>query len=248
MPIREKKIVCGEYMEVDIYPIAKNQIRRRRKKEKASAPKQKKLNDKNARRYFIQLVNVNFGEGDIHITLTYAILPESQEAGERAAANYLRRVAYARKKARLPPLKYIMVTECTSKQGKPVRLHHHIIMNGGLSRDELEDMWSHRGKRIGYTNADRLKPNEYGLEALARYLSKSANKKKRWSSSKNLKKPEIRTNDSKYTVRGVEKIARNEKEPKWEKKYPGWLITEALPTYNEITGWAIYLKLRRLRE
>lgn len=260
--IREKKIYCGKkFLEVDIYPLANNPPRPkgRAKKEKVSAPKQRNLNDKNAKRYFGQLVNTNFGEGDLHVTVTYAKVPETVEEAEKEATNYLRRIAHRRKRNGLPPLKYILVTECNSGKsgGRPVRIHHHIIMNAGLDRDTIEDLWRRprrkgqkKGDRIGFANADRLKPDDHGLEALARYLSKDPGGKKRWSSSQNLEKPTCRTNDHKYSRRQVERIVRNEVDNQtfWRKMYPDWDLTECKPVYNEITGWAIYLKLRRARE
>ncbi|WP_391574516.1 hypothetical protein [Cohnella sp.] len=243
-------------MEVDIYPLTQVGpiLRGRRKKEKVSAPKQRNLNDKNAKRYFIQIVNSNFSAEDLHVTVTYAQVPESIEEAEREAANYIRRLAHRRKREGLPPIKYVLVTESKTKEGKPVRVHHHIIMSGGLDRDTVEDLWRRprkrgqkQGDRIGYANTDRLKPNEYGLEALARYLSKEPAGKKRWSSSQNLDKPECRTNDSKYTRRQLERIVRDEIDNQafWDKKYPEWDMTECKPVFNEITGWAVYLKLRR---
>ncbi|KMZ43964.1 MULTISPECIES: hypothetical protein [Bacillales] len=260
--IREKKIYCGkQYMEVDIYQQTHvpSLPKGRAKKEQVSAPKQRNLNDKNAKRYFIQLVNANFGEGDLHVTVTYAQVPETVEEAEKEAVNYIRRISRRRKREGLPPLKYILVTEhSTGKSGeKPTRIHHHFIMNGGLDRDAVEDLWrkprkkgQKEGERIGFVNADRLKPNDYGLEALSRYLMKNPNGKKRWSSSHNLEKPEYRTNDHKYTKRQVERIVKDEIDNQtfWQTKYPGWDLTECKPQYNEIMGWAIYLKLRRTRE
>ena len=168
---------AGDQLEADIYPSFGNkQDEPRTKKKRESRPSQKNLNDKNARRYLVQLGNGNFGIGDLHVTCTYAkgTLPETEEEAERVVGNYLRRIAYRRKKLKLPPLKYILVTEYGySKDGdKITRIHHHIIMNGGMSRDEVEMMWTaerinwHKydtdpeymdqvGK-LGWVNADRL--------------------------------------------------------------------------------------------
>ena len=259
--IREKKIYCGKgYLEVDIIPRTENKNRipgKRSKKQKVSAPKQKNLNDKNAKRYFIQLVNSNFGKDDLHVTATYAPehLPATLEEAEKEAANYIRRISYRMKKEGLPPLKYILVTECKYKgqDEKPIRIHHHIILNGGLDRDTLEALWGRRrkkgekqGKKIGFVNADRLQPDEYGLEALCRYLTKDPQGKKRWSSSQNLVKPWYRNNDRKYSRRQVQEAAKLPDDKHfWEKKYPGYELTECIPEYNDFTGWSIYLKMHR---
>ena len=59
----------------------------------------------------------------------------------------------------LPPLKYIVVTERGKKGG---RIHHHITVNGGIDRDELESLWG-----LGYANSRRLQFTENGLAGLA---------------------------------------------------------------------------------
>lgn len=267
--IREKKIYCGEhYREVDIFSYTDQQKTAssrgtRSKKIKESEPKQRNLNDKNARRYFIQLVNLNFGDDPeaLHVTATYSAkyLPQTIEEAEREVTNFLRRVQYARKKEGLPPLKYVLVTAYTTKKNsdKPVRIHHHIIMNGGLDRDTIENLWRKRkrkgqkqGEKIGFCNADRLQADENGIAALCNYLVKQAGGKKRWTSSHNLKKPYSRTNDGKYKHSQIEKWAKERPGREfWEKKYPGWTLTDedygVTYEYNDYTGWAIYLKLRK---
>lgn len=267
--IREKKIYCGKkHLEVDIYSYTQNQEEaskrkrgQRSKKEKVSEPKQRNLNDKNARRYLTQLANTNFDEKDLHVTATYKdkFLPQTIEEAEKEISNYLRRINYRRKKEGLEPLKYILVTEYSTKKEseKPTRIHHHIFMNGGLDRDIVEELWSKRkqkgekkGERIGFINADRLQPDENGVAALCAYLVKNPKGKKRWSSSQNLEKPWSRPNDHRYSRREVERIAKNPPDAAfWEKAYPGWTPINSdyafKAEYNEITGWSLYLKMRR---
>ena len=143
--MREKVIHCGkDYLSPEIFPYTGTQQQavkgKRGKKKKVSEPKQKNLNDKRAKRYFIQLANANFGEGDLAVHLTYApeFLPDSYEEAIKIVINFLRRVAYLRKKRGLPPLKYLLITQM-GRNGK--RIHHHILMNGGLDRDEVESLW-----------------------------------------------------------------------------------------------------------
>ena len=272
--MREKKIYCGKhYREVDIYPYTAAQLTastrgKRSKKIKETEPKQKNLNDKNARRYFTQTANLNFGSDPeaLHVTATYSgkYLPDTVEQAEKEAeakeaTNFLRRVQYRRKKEGLPPLKYMIVTAYTTKRNSetPVRIHHHIIMNGGLDRDVVEDLWRKRrrkgqkkGDKIGFCNADRLQADENGIAALCTYLVKQGCGKKRGNSSHNLERPYSRTNDGKYNRRQIEKWAK-EHPPRefWEKKYPGWTLTDddygVQYEYNDFTGWAVYLKLRK---
>ena len=294
--VREKKIYCGpEYLEVDLYNYTQTEDEKARsgqrsKKEVKSTPKQVDWNDINARRRFTWLVNTNFGADDLHVTLTYSNehLPPTVEDAERELRNYLRRVAYKRNKAGLPPLKYITIPACTFKADgvTPARIHHHIIMNGGLDRDALEDLWRKRrerkhpkGAKIGYANADRLQPGENGLAALCEYLAKQTGGKKRWSSSQGLEQPEkevndpdtpprentsrfsasanldkpwSRTNDHSFSRKEVEKIAKDPPDPSyWERRYPGYTIMRGgygfKAVYSDCRGWALYIKLRRIR-
>ena len=268
---REKKVDCGLYREVDIIPRTDNADRaakgKRRKRRKVTEPKQKDLNDKNARRYLTQLGNGNFGIGDLHVSATYDdnSLPETPKAAERIVNNYLRRIDYRRRKLKLPPLKYILVTEYKySKNGEQIkRIHHHIIMNGGLSRDDVELMWTRQRinwkkaadeeyragiRQFGYINADRLQINENGIEALCQYLIKDPQGKKRWSSSRNLKRPmEQPPADNKYSKKKVELLAKSPDQGKAEfiKRFPKYRIAEIKAEYYEETGWHIYLKMWR---
>ena len=202
MFIREKKTDCAEYREVDIIPRtekAEEAARGKRgKRRKAKKPKQNALNDKNAKRYLVQLGNGNFHVGDLHTSCTYSVdnLPGTVEEAEKIVGNYLRRIAYRRQKLGLEPLKYILVTEYKfSKDGQQLkRIHHHIIMNGGMDRDEVEMMWTAQRvnwkkadspdkaeaaayrdsvEKMGWVNADRLQMNENGIEGLCKYIIKN---------------------------------------------------------------------------
>lgn len=269
---REKKVDCGDYREVDIIPRTDNAEKavrgKRGKRKKVTGPKQKDLNDKNARRYLVQLGNGNFGIGDLHVTCTYGreCIPEDEEGAETAIKNYLRRIAYRRAKLGLEPLKYILVTEYGySRDGdKVIRIHHHIIMNGGLPRDDVELMWTadrinwkkagadpgYRAgiKQTGWVNADRLQVNENGIEGLCRYITKNPKGKKRWSSSRNLERPVLHPPaDSKYSKKQIENAAKSNDCGRafFEKQFPDYEVVEIKPEYYEQTGWHIYMKMWR---
>lgn len=265
--VREKKIFCGEkYLEVDIYPMTVSRKRKgkRSKKEKESLQKQKNLNDKNAKRRFVQIAESNFGEGDLILHLTYNddMLPKSLEELERNIQNFLRRLKRLRKKLGLEDLKYLLVTSYTTEEQEEyveeVRPHHHLIVNGNISRDLVEDLWrakrekgEKKGKRFGYANAQRVQYDYVeGITRVSQYIVRNLTQKRKWTCSQNLTRPESRTNDYKYTKRKVEKIVRGGLDKKfWEKQYPDWEIRDVIngyeAVYNEITGWSIYLKLRR---
>lgn len=260
--IRTKTYYCGKNdLEIDLFPWMEVEKRyTRKKKEKVTIPKQKVLNDKRAKRTFCQLVKTNFGEGDLHLTLTYntKYLPEKVEDAEKEVRNYLRRVARLRKKKNLSPLKYIFITE-QGVQSK--RIHHHVIINGGLSRDEVELLWrrpkrkgQQQGEALGDCNADRLRTDDKGLERLASYLAKDPKGRKRWTPSQNLKKPEVSTSDTKTSRRKFMQLVllpedAEEVRQHFEKQYPDFAVTEVRKEFNDIIcTWAVYVKLHRKTE
>ena len=280
--IRSKRIYCGKtYMAASAYNYSgqrgKAAVKKRAKKQNVSAPKQKALNDKNARRYFEQLCNTNFGAEDqiIHLTYGPGNVPESKEIAEKMATNYLRKVRRVRAKKGLTPLRYILVTEggdLSKKTGKMTKIHHHVIVNGGLERDELELLWNTKPvkldkaatdpeyraqlerSRIGYANSRRLQPGENGLQSLANYLTKDPKGKKRWKGSMNLEKPVQVCNDHKYSMRELDRVCRNGdvyNREWWEKQYPGYTLAGSPDNAVEVTppddlnSWSVYARLRK---
>lgn len=257
--VREQRHVCGDnYMEIDLYPISEREkgASLSAKRRQASSRIQQNLNARNARRYFIQLLNANFTESDIHWTGTYddAHLPDSIEQADHDLELFLRRVRSQSRKRGLPAPRCIAVTEWREEgDGLPaVRVHHHVVLSCGLSRDELERLW-YRGKdkeRLGITNADRLQFDRESLERLANYLTKYTNRKRRWRQSRGLEKPQRpRPNDGKYTRRQLERLVTSGAvfdSEFWRRKYQGWEINDITPIQNDVTKeWSIYLKLRR---
>lgn len=264
--IKQKEIYCGDnYLEVDIYPRTKKQIDtpkgKRPKKKEVSKPAQKNLNDKNAKRYFIQEVNSNFGYGDYHLILTYKekLHPSSLEEAERNIRNYIQRVNRSRKKKGLPNAKYMIVTEYQLKNEIAIKIHHHIIIDGSLSRDEYEELWRLKkekgkktGEKIGRTQASILQPDENGLAGLVHYLCKYEYRKKRWTSSRKLKTPVQEVRDHAWTKRQIEKIAKQPFDPLiWEKKFKGYKVANNYGyevKYWDHMGWSIYLKMVRVSD
>ncbi|MDP4146087.1 MAG: hypothetical protein Q8936_16625 [Bacillota bacterium] len=246
MPYREKRIYSGKYLEVEIYSITKKERNmKRKKKERESLVKQKNLNDKNAKKHLIRLINTNFSDKDLAVHLTYdnKNLPSSEEEARKDVGNFLRRLKGYRKRRGLPELKYIAVIEYKDQEeGKTIRIHHHIIMDGVLDRDTVESIW-----KKGRANADRLKADEFGYEAIARYITKDPKGKKRWTQSKNLKQPVIKINDHKYSRRKVYELFKEKGNAReFEDLYPGYIYTHSETPINDITGTAVYIKMRKL--
>lgn len=229
---REKKHFCGEYLEVDIFPVFERQ-RGRSKKRKPTSETMKKLNQRNAERKLIRLLNTNFTKEDIRFDLTYDSdhCPDSPEDAQREMQNFLRRVKRYRAKNDLPELKYIAVTEVGSKGG---RVHHHIVMSGGISINTLAEIWGR-----GYTTAKPLQFDEQGLAGIAVYLLKAEPVlSKRWSASRNLEQPKVSERDGrlpKYKVKEWHDSGYDNRS-EIEKAYEGYSLSEVKPYYNEING------------
>lgn len=243
---REHKFICGDYMDVDIYPVFKSGDGRQ-KKAKPSTETQALLNSRNAEKKLTRLAHCNFTSKDLEIHLTYAINPSTEEEARKDLQNFLRRVKRMRKKAGLPALKYIAVTERGKRD--TCRYHHHITMSGGLDRDALEECW---GK--GTANSRRLQFNEYGIAGLMHYITKdsafdkdSSVFKKRWLASKNLNRPVERTSDYKYSSRKVKELAKERENRRFiEQHYKGYFCADCSVQENPYNN-GTYLSIRLYR-
>lgn len=244
---RERRYYCGNYLEIDVFPVFPV-ARSRQKKEKPTSEVQQKLNEHNAEQKLIRILNANFTSDDIEIHLTFADenLPADDEEAARDIQNFLRRVKRLRKKNGLPELKYVCVTEGGS-EGK--RYHYHVTMNGGLDRDELEKLWGY-----GYANSRRMQFNENGVEGLARYVTKQFREKKengetifrkRWTASKNLLIPPPKDRDGRISEKKVKQIAEAEipNGAILERLYPGYSFASCRPFHNDVNG-GYYLCVR----
>jgi hypothetical protein len=217
----------------------------RTRKLKESRKAQKNLNDKNAKKQLIRLINANFDNRDLAVHLTYdsAHLPECIEGVQRDVQNYFRRIKSHRRKQGLPELKYIAVMEYKDAEltDRGIRIHLHVVMSG-MDRDAAEQLW---GK--GRVNADRLQADRHGYEGLARYIAKDPKGAKRWIQSKNLKQPVVTINDSRWSHRKVEQLSKvPDDRALLERLYRGFEFTEARPEVNPVTGEIhINIKMRQ---
>ncbi len=241
---RIKTIKSGQMLESEIYPIFKTKPVKRDKKKSKSRKAQKNLNDKNTKKHVTRLINTNFTDADTWATLTYDAdnLPATVEDAKRDMQNYIRRLKRQCKKQGLPELKYIYVTEYREGEEKK-RVHHHIVLNV-KDRDLVEDTWQRRGR----TQARRLQADDYGYEGLARYITKDVTNTKRYSASRNLDKPIIKTADSKMTKRRAEKIARHltDTPALFEKMYQSYTFNDITVKYSDIVSGAyIYVRMKK---
>lgn len=243
---RTKTIRSGDLVEVESFPIWStiptmpdgSPVRK-------SAEAIARANARNARKYFERKMNTNFCDLDYRMDLTYADdrLPDATQA-QRDVQNFLRRVKYACKKQGLPPPKYMGVSEGKREGSRQKRVHHHIVISCGLSREELEAIW-----KKGRVRTDRLQADRYGYTALARYLLKEPEGAKRYFCSRNLKEPVVTVSDTKLSLRKAERIAMSAEENApaiFAKLYPDHEFLDCQVKRSEfVAGVYIYVRLRK---
>lgn len=228
----------------------------RRTKTRASPPKIKSLNDGYSRKYFEWLLNNNFDGRDYHVTLTFSNAPEDKKEAKREFDNYIKRIRrlYNKKGA---VFKYLYVTGYKTKGG---RIHYHIVMSGGVQRDDIEKLW-HLGYanadrlQTGYVNADKLQQRHEHLLALSNYLTRSQGRTEKyertWNCSQNLKRPDKITDDCRISKRQMRKLLEaarnNEAESRLERIYKGWWVIDYDIGENPVTGRP-YARVKLLRK
>ncbi|MBQ8691262.1 MAG: hypothetical protein IJ516_05510 [Phascolarctobacterium sp.] len=257
--VRTKTYHCGgsqnkkaKYIEIDLFPMFDTDKKKGRSvKEKVTAPKQRELNDKRAKRYCMLLAKSNFDAGDymLHPSYCEKYLPETIEEAEKEIKNFLRRVKRAAKKKGCE-LKYIYVTEQGAKKG---RIHHHCIINAscGLTREEIENLWAKPYRKgmskeelaMGYINVDRLQASKAGIDGAIKYMLKYEREikgKRYFNASQNLRKPLESTSDEKTSKSKFAQMVLwpedcEEMKKHFEKANPGYELVEVVKEYNDET-------------
>ena len=201
-----KEITAGDQFEIEIYPQFRSMDevpKEGRRIVKDNSKAQKNLNDKNARKYVERLINENFDDRDIWLTLTYDdehLPPDGDiDVAIKNVQNYIRRVNYQRKKRGLNKAKYVVVNAYNPFE--EIRWHHHIVMDGDLDMDTVEGCW----KQSSRNEVRRLQKDENGLSGLANYIVEEKNRiksEKRWMSSQGLKDPDVKVVHSKQPEKG----------------------------------------------
>lgn len=196
MPYVESITVAGETIEVERYYTNRyRQAGERSKKVKATTEGQIKINNKQAEKNLRRLINHNFGPGDYHLVLDYirqpGIADRSPEDMKKDISIFTRECRKLYRKAGLE-FKYIHVMEIGDKGAR----HHHLIVNH-IDVNILQSAWYK-----AYSGHNRIKvfplDDSGNYSKLASYLIKYTSHHlhdpdrligKRWSSSRNLKKP-----------------------------------------------------------
>lgn len=239
-----KEIYSGNQLEIEVFPefTRKESCTLKQKLKKKDKKAIKNLNEKNAKKYFTRLVNSNFDDDDYCVTLTYTPdnQPENYEQAHKDITNFFRRLNRKRKKENIPNAKYVYVTE-QRKNG----YHHHIIVDSQLelTMKDVNVLWG-KSKR---NDIKLLDSDEYGLTGIALYLAKDPKGRKRWGSSRGLKKPVIKKNHYKFRKKDIRKaiICEYNIQDKLKKLYPNYTFTDVQIQYNDVNAmFYIYARMR----
>ncbi len=250
--VKTRTIRSGELTEVECYPVYIGSYQRQLRKCRPTAEAVREINDRNARKKFQRMAECNFKAGeDYFLTLTYdGAAPEDKDQCDRDLRNYLSRVNRARKKLGLEKARAMGVIEV----GEHGRLHQHLLIEGGLDRDKMEQLWRH-----GIANCSRIQQSKGGLAALKNYFTKCFDTKKakrgkgrhRYFYTRNLKKPKVTESRTRISRRQAAMIAESADiygTQIFRKKYPGQELQELTIRQTEwMPGAYIYAQMRSLR-
>ncbi|WP_175445298.1 rolling circle replication-associated protein [Enterococcus casseliflavus] len=217
--VRERRVEAGPYKEIRLYSRTIEQERKcrepRGRRKKVTGLSQARWNQAQSKRKAALFLYANFGEKDYYATFTYSdqFLPEKPADAKRDQENTLKKLKRLYEKEGFE-LKYMWFTsyQYDEEVGYITRIHHHIVLNIGPSRDAIESVWSKgRGKKkqtLGRRQVQNIQYDSDGMQGLVNYLTgqeKWENRQwkkgqKRWSKSRNLKEPHETTNDDSVTV------------------------------------------------
>ena len=190
MPYREEIFTAPGYREVKKYFAWRIGGKKKRLPNWNPTPeKQQAANRRRAEEKLSRIILTNFRRDDLYVTLTYEKEPD-YEMAKKKLGNFLKRLRREYKK-RGKELKYVYTTEYRGK-----RIHHHLIINDGVTRSECESIWGEGMiNRYGFQRYDGS-PDD--AKNLAGYLVKEAarmvrdgKQKKMWVASRNLTPPKV---------------------------------------------------------
>ena len=251
---RTKATWSGAMLEVEAYPMLPHGMRGAVSRMRGTPEAMRKLNERNAKMTFRRLAEINFrDEADYFFTGTIEAgagesLPTLEQA-ESIFERFIRRVNRLRKKRGQENAKDLAVIEGWEEGSRQTRLHIHALMDGGLERDAVENLW-----RAGLSECRRLV--HAMLDRLCGYLQKGPRGKKRWKRSKgNLKGPRETHADRKMNAKAAWRIAEDVagRSAALEKLYPGYRLEQTdgrdaveVRSNPYMPGCYIYARLRRI--
>lgn len=231
---KQKAIVYDMPGMVEIDVCAHRKITRgKRTRWRATREAQVRVNQMRRRRYVTRLVNMNFDRESFMLELDYdpEHYTDSLEEAKRDIRNYIRRIKRIYRNA-LKILKYIYTTERGEESG---RVHHHLIVSGGVSKEELLAAWK-KSKRC---KADRLEFSENGYADLAAYYAKRNEAFERcFTCSQNLVRPEPLPEEDRECRRLSRVFTKKNCRDFYEHNFTRAEMANLFPGYKLCDGWS----------
>lgn len=230
---RKKTYEYGNYKEIEIFPVYSGTHKKiREPKTNMSRKVQKELNKRNRIKKIFRLLHGNFIHKDYFVTLTYSdkFVPKTIE---QAQEDYKKFMGKLRKLYKIKgiTLKYMAWVETGVEKG---RIHHHLVITGGVSREQIEDAF-----QKGFCNVSRLNFAQDDLLGLAKYFAKDPKGKRTFTCSKNLDRNCLiakNTEDNKTSKALISKMIENKDDKSlYEKLYPGYELVKCETPINEYT-------------
>jgi hypothetical protein len=165
---------------------------KRANREKATPEQIEKINQKNAERILSIILNYNFKPGDYHIVLTYSGTEPSKEQAKKDLEKFKREIMKRYRDEGIV-LKWVTATEYEN-----TRIHHHIVMTGGIDVIEIAKIWEHGFIRPVFLD------DSGDYRKLAAYLIKETSKsfrqadavsRRRYNCSRSIVRPMVNQDD-----------------------------------------------------
>lgn len=191
MSVIEKRVKAGRTVTVLQSRKAGNHTAPRADKSGVTSLAQKEGNHRRAVNMLTWLMNTNFQDGDLLVTLDYKreLRPKDSERTHKDFKNFYERLKRNLKKKGVPPPKYIRVIEVGSKGAR----HHHIVMQE-VELKALRECWTAGGVDVKplYTDGNYRQIAEYFVKYSKKTMqTENREVKKLWYPSRGLKKPKI---------------------------------------------------------
>lgn len=189
--VTERRTKAGTTIGVCQYRKAGNHKGKREKKGNETSQAQKEGNLRRATMNLTWLLNTNFRDGDILVTLDYKKenSPKDSERMNKDFTNFYDRLKRRMKKAGKAPPKYIRVVEVGPKGGR----HHHFVMQE-IELADIRECWKAGGVHVDplYTDGNYRKIAEYFVKYAKKTMDTEGKlSKKLWYPSRGLKKPKV---------------------------------------------------------
>lgn len=237
----------GPMMEIEAYPVFKQRFEawRAARAERTSAA-QEEVNDRNARMQLDRIIQHNFPEYESYVIgLDYEVQPTPEQA-EKDRQTFIRGCRRLYKKAGVE-FKWLAVTPWLTATGRPTkRLHHHIVITGGVDENAIRALWMKR--RNGRIHLDPLQPDANGVTGLSRYLHKHLHGSKRWTGSRNLKMPKAVYPKRHMSKKRAYKLAMDYEAARsiFEKQHKDYrFVSMEVRFSSAVDGAYIYVRMRR---